>query len=154
MGSVAMAKPIFETRSEKFRAIFAANLRRRMGEKKINQSELARVIWQENRTDKRGYEQPMGKDRVSAYVNGRVMPTTMNLQKLAEALDTTPEALLADPYENASVTTIDNSPQPDMVLFKANGALITIEVKITVPHAAGQEIMAAITKHLHTLRQE
>jgi transcriptional regulator with XRE-family HTH domain len=85
-----------ESRLERMRTIFAANLKRRMKELNMNQSDLARAIWKEERIDPRGYPQPVNKDRVSAWVNARVLPTQENLQKAAEALDVTPDALLPE----------------------------------------------------------
>src|SRR5580692_8188469 len=88
-------KPM-ESRLERMRAIFAANLKRCMQERNLSQSDLARAIWKEERTDSRGYPQPLNKDRISAWVNGRVLPTQENLEKAAEALGVTPEALLPE----------------------------------------------------------
>jgi len=91
-------------------------------------------------------EEPMPeerKDRVLAYVNGRLMPTTMNLQKLAKALDTTPEALLADTYENASVTMIDDSP-PEERRADIEGKLVELE------HEIALAVRQGVMKDKHT----
>jgi len=78
------------------RQIFSANLARAMQAAHINGSDLARAVWGEERTDKNGYAQPVGKDRISAYINGRVLPTEATLAKIADALGMPREALLAD----------------------------------------------------------
>lgn len=81
-------------RNAALRQRFAKNLRAAMQAKGISQSDLARAVYGEERTDKNGYSQPVGKDRISAYVNSKVLPNDETLAKIAEALNTTPEALL------------------------------------------------------------
>ena len=83
------------------RATFATNLRVAMLAKGMSQSDLARAVWQETRKDKNGYQQPVGKDRINAYVNGKVFPRDDTLAKIASALDTTPEQLLGEQAEDA-----------------------------------------------------
>jgi transcriptional regulator with XRE-family HTH domain len=79
---------------------FVKNLSDAMQAKGMSQSDLARAVWNEERPDKNGHAQTVGKDRISAYVNGKVMPTAETLEKIARALDTTPEALLGEPLVN------------------------------------------------------
>lgn len=72
---------------------FARRLHKAMLDRGWNQSDLARAAWGESRADSRGYSQPIGKDRVSVYLKGRVLPDAQNLQKLATALEITVEEL-------------------------------------------------------------
>ena len=101
------------------RAFFADNLKRRMQELEMNQSDLARAVWQETVVDKRGYGQPKRKDRISVYCKGKAMPQPGVLAKIAKVLDTTPEALASTP------TKINTSTQPGWMekpraIFAAN----------------------------------
>lgn len=96
----------------RLRATFATNLREAMLSKGMSQSDVARAVWRDERTDKHGFVQPVGKDRISAYVNGKVLPTEETLAKIAAALDTTPEKLLGEreqPEDVQNSTSITSS---------------------------------------------
>lgn len=67
---------------------FGRRLYTAMVEKGWNQSELARRA-------------ELTRDSVSTYVRGASLPTPQSLKKLAEALGTTPEALLPNYVEGA-----------------------------------------------------
>lgn len=157
-GSDPVVRPVLESRSEALRLVFAANLRQRMLEKRMSQSDLARAVWQENRTDSRGYEQPMGKDRISAYYNGRVMPTSANLAKIAVALDTTPEQLLqGGSFEPPQIAAaLGKAMQSDFrITMDPNDSLtVLIEVKLRAPREAGPEFMALVAKYMNAAKQE
>ena len=66
---------------------FADRLHKRMLEKNMTQSGLARKIWGQ------GPRGAIKRDRISNYVNGREMPDDVNMKLIAEALGTTAEDL-------------------------------------------------------------
>jgi transcriptional regulator with XRE-family HTH domain len=113
-----------ETRLERMRSIFSMNLRRRMQDLKMSQSDLARAIWKETRPDSRGYQQPVNKDRVSAWVNGRVLPSPDNLARCAEALGVTTQALLPEiepAAQRQGGVFIGHSSEDDLKIRVENG---------------------------------
>lgn len=67
---------------------FGRRVYRLMMQKGWNQSELAR-------------QSGLPRDAISTYVRGQSFPTPKNLQKLAEALDSTPADLLPNYLESA-----------------------------------------------------
>jgi transcriptional regulator with XRE-family HTH domain len=147
-------KPM-ESRLERVRAIFAANLKRCMQERNLSQSDLARAIWKEERTDSRGYPQPVNKDRISAWVNGRVLPTQENLQKAAEALGVTPEALLPELGVGAQAPNPELSQQhyvpaglrPDLTFRMVDGGVYA-EIRCKVSLAGWRELMTVLAKYI------
>lgn len=157
-GGGPVVKPVLESRNEALRLVFAANLRQRMLEKRVSQSDLARAVWQENRTDSRGYEQPMGKDRISAYYNGKVMPTSVNLHKIAVALDTTSEQLTGSGnFEPPQIAVaLSKAMQSDfrMIVDPDDSLMVLIEVKLRAPREAGPEFMALVGKYMNAAKQE
>jgi transcriptional regulator with XRE-family HTH domain len=132
------------------RSVFSANLRQRMHEKNMSQSDLARAIWKETRVDSRGYEQPVNKDRVSAWVNSRVLPNLENMQKVAEALGVSTEDLLPE-LESVVFASKPTEPatfQPDFVFKMDDGGFAIIELKCRVSLDGAQELMAVYAKHV------
>lgn len=73
--------------------IFGDRLGRIIIDQQMTQSELARRIWGETGVDNRGYEFPIGKDRISSYISGRQLPSPRNYRRLLEVLNLTPEEL-------------------------------------------------------------
>ncbi len=131
-----MQGSVAETRLERMRMVFAANLKKRMREKGLSQSDLARAIWNEVRVDSRGYEQPVNKDRISQWVNGRVLPNLENLQRLADALETMPEALLPD-LETTILNHKNDPSRPGSAqeadfVFRIDGAYAFVQLKCRV----------------------
>jgi transcriptional regulator with XRE-family HTH domain len=139
-----------ESRLERMRTIFAANLKQRMQELKMSQSDLARAIWKEERTDSRGYPQPINKDRISAWVNGRVLPTQENLQKAAEALGVPSKTLLPElepgavPPSSRQHYVLD---QPDLTFRMVDGGVYA-EIRCKVSLAGWRELMTVLAKHI------
>jgi transcriptional regulator with XRE-family HTH domain len=138
----------------RLRATFAANLRQAMLTKGMSQSDVARAVWQDERTDKKGFVQPVGKDRISAYVNGKVLPTEETLGRIARALDTTPEKLLGEREPSAGPTAAQHQPtQHGLITLQYNlqEKLIIIEVKYAArPEHAPlllRDFQDAIVKH-------
>lgn len=72
---------------------FGDRLRRILLERRMSQSDLARLVWNETRTDNRGYDVVVGKDRISAYVNNHAAPEPRTLQMIAAALKMSVEEL-------------------------------------------------------------
>ena len=95
---------------------FARRLHKAMLDRGWNQSDLARAAWGESREDSRGYAQPIGKDRVSVYLKGHVLPDSQNLQKLATALEMTVEdlapAVVTEKPETSTPTGIRPASEP------------------------------------------
>jgi transcriptional regulator with XRE-family HTH domain len=104
--------------------------------KGMSQSDVARAVWQETRQDKNGFTQPVGKDRISAYVNGKVLPTEETLKRIADALDTTPEKLLGEGPQAADTSTPSSLSSPrlyDLAFSTAeHGEIIVLEFKYAV----------------------
>jgi transcriptional regulator with XRE-family HTH domain len=141
-------KPM-ESRLARLRTTFAANLKRRMQERNMSQSDLARAIWKEERTDSRGYPQPVNKDRVSAWIRGRVLPTQENLQKAAEALGVTPEALLPELESGVVPPSSQQHYVPsDLVFRMKDGGRAYIEMNCEISLAGARELMAVYAKYI------
>jgi hypothetical protein len=139
----------FDLRAE-HRVFFAGSLKRRMRESSMNQSDLARAVWQENSVDKRGYTQPKRKDRISAYCSGKVMPQPDTLARIAKVLDIAPKALVGQP-----VLAPGKTDEHEHFAFKWDGGgSVTIDLKAAFPEAAGREIAALVTKHLEIKESE
>jgi hypothetical protein len=97
-------------------------------ENRMTQSDLARLIWNEERPDARGYTHVVGKDRVSAYINRGVVPDDWVLNAIAKVFKTTakalcPEAFAIGPKTPASVMRIETIPGSEQVLMKVNQVL-------------------------------
>jgi transcriptional regulator with XRE-family HTH domain len=137
-----------KTRMERQRSVFAANLRRRIKELNLNQSDVARAVWRETHLGSNGYGHPKGKDQISDYCKGATMPRDATLVKIAEILKTTPEALLGG-SNSVSVPTPKTINEREHFAFAWDGgASVMVDLKATFPEAAGREIAALITKHL------
>lgn len=74
-------------------ATFSETLHRELLARGWSQSDLAKKIWNEERTDSRGYTSVVGRDRVSSWVRGRVLPDPKSLKRIADALDMSAEDL-------------------------------------------------------------
>jgi transcriptional regulator with XRE-family HTH domain len=124
-------------------ADFARRLHAAMLAKGWNQADLARAAWNgETRKDSRGYEQPIGKDRISVYLKGRVLPDAQNLKRLADALGTGVEEL-APVSGGVAPVDFDN---PDFVFSPASGGKILVVLKYVMPAEAAAQIMALIAR--------
>nr|WP_256364809.1 helix-turn-helix transcriptional regulator [Methylocystis sp. SC2] len=120
---------------------FGDRLRRILLERNMSQSDLARLVWNETKTDARGYEVVVGKDRISAYVNNRAKPEPRMLKLIADALKMPPEELapeIAAKNSTAAAWTMEEATgQPGMVLF---------QFKKIIPHDAAIKILAALSE--------
>lgn len=81
-----------------------------------NQAELARAAG-------------LGRDSISTYIKGTVYPDPKNLKKIADALGTTPQALMpegASPTDLPILEIRQSSSEPDKVHIRVN-RLVTVE---------------------------
>ena len=97
-------------------------------ENRMTQSGLARLVWNEERPDARGYTHVVGKDRISAFVNRGVVPDDWVLTAIAEVFKTPPgalcpEAFALSPKTPAPVMRIEAVPGSEQVLMKINQIL-------------------------------
>jgi transcriptional regulator with XRE-family HTH domain len=70
---------------------FARRLQYYMDQQGWSNSDLARAVWGE-RTNKKGYREAIGRDRIATYLKG-TMPQPKALKQLAEALGVEPHDL-------------------------------------------------------------
>jgi transcriptional regulator with XRE-family HTH domain len=136
-------------RREAQHKLFAVNLRQRLRELNLSQSDLARAIWKEEEVDARGHPRAKGRASVSLYCTGRNLPSSDTLLRIAEILKTTPEALLGNstlPPETAPPTSVDDDR--DRFEFRWNGDSVTLELRAAFPIAVGTELMTSIVKAL------
>ena len=81
-----------------------------------NQAELARAAG-------------LGRDSISTYIKGTVYPDPKNLKKIADALGTTPQALMPDGVSSTDLPILEirqSSTEPDKVHIRVN-RLVTVE---------------------------
>lgn len=101
-------------------------LSRLLIENKMTQSDLARVVWNEERADARGYTHVVGKDRISAYVNRGVVPEMWIIEEIAKKFKMKPEELCPEAFTSkpaaatAPIMRIEAIPGNDHVLLKVN----------------------------------
>jgi transcriptional regulator with XRE-family HTH domain len=69
---------------------FAAWLRTKMAERRLNASGLARQIWGTTK-DSRGYDVARNRDRVGHYLAGTSYPSLQTLYKIGEVLAVFPD---------------------------------------------------------------
>ena len=79
---------------------FARRLQYYMDQQGWSNSDLARAVWGE-RTNKKGYREAIGRDRIASYLKG-TMPQPKALKQLAEALGVEPHDLSPE-YTKASL---------------------------------------------------
>jgi transcriptional regulator with XRE-family HTH domain len=122
---------------------FGRRLAALMADKGWSQSDFAREVWGEIENSKTGHRSARGRDRVSAYVNGKSMPSPKLLAQMAKALDMTPEALAPDlagaaaPREKPAFTMIVPAGRPDMV---------HVTVDMLLPTDLAPELMALLNR--------
>lgn len=85
-------------------------------DKNWNQAELARAAG-------------LGRDSISTYIKGTVYPDPKNLKKIADALGTTPQALMPDGVSSTDLPILEirqSSTEPDKVHIRVN-RLVTVD---------------------------
>lgn len=95
---------------------FARRLNMALRERRMSQSDLARKVWNRMTVDNRGYQVVWGRDKISAYVNGKIMPEPQTLTDIADALGV-PEEELAP---NLTADAIERE-HPEVLLQFAQG---------------------------------
>lgn len=86
---------------------FGRRLQMAMIQKGMNQSDLARRLEMEIRVDEQGNPIRVGRDSISTYIRGKVLPSPARLKALAKILDVTETDLLPTP---GRVSSIPNAP--------------------------------------------
>jgi transcriptional regulator with XRE-family HTH domain len=122
---------------------FARRLHAAMLKKGWNQSDLARAAWKKEMRDKRGYSQPVGKDRISVYLKGRTLPDAANLQRLADALGMTIGEL--SPV-NSDVAPVDRDSPKLTFTMLPDGKTVLLQINYVVPIEIASEIVAILSK--------
>ena len=120
---------------------FGDRLHRILIERNMSQSDLARLVFKETRTDKRGYDLVVGKDRISAYIKGRAKPEPRTLRLIAEALKMTPEELAPE-----LVSEANRHATPTVLIEALSGHTDKLRLQINqlVPHATAVKILALL----------
>ncbi len=108
--------------SQKIKQEFARKLQKAMLEKGWNQSELARRAG-------------MGRDNISGYMSGRILPGAKKLKQLADALSLPPSALLEG-------VILRDEPDTPMLEIKQNeDDTVVMRFVQTVPLSVAMKIM-------------
>jgi transcriptional regulator with XRE-family HTH domain len=120
---------------------FGDRLRRILIERNMSQSDLARLVFNETRTDNRGYATVVGKDRISAYINNRAKPEPKTLRLIANALKMTPEELAPEVVSEAS-----KNSTPTILVEALSGRTDKVRLQIhkLVPLQTAVKIMAML----------
>lgn len=107
----------------------------------MSQSDLARLVFNETRTDNRGYDVVVGKDRISAYINNRAKPEPKTLKQIANALKMTPEELAPEVVSEAS-----KNSTPTILVEALSGRTDKVRLQIhkLVPLQTAVKIMAML----------
>jgi transcriptional regulator with XRE-family HTH domain len=122
---------------------FARRLHELLVEKDMSQSDLARRAFGEETSKKTGYTGAKGRDRISAYLAGKTYPEPRTLQKLAEALGTTPEALAPD----AVAAAVDReNPAISINMVEGHSDKVHLIVNKLVPLSVAMEIGSILAK--------
>jgi transcriptional regulator with XRE-family HTH domain len=124
------------------KAEFARRLQAAMIEKGWNQSELARRVNQclikPPKGQKRGWK--MGRDSISHYVRGAMMPLPTYLHALAKALGVRPEDLLPVSVPTAAgATPFELRGQPDGRVFLRLSRSVTSETAMKIMSLLAEE---------------
>ncbi len=101
---------------------FARKLQKAMLDKGWNQSELARRAG-------------MGRDNISGYLKGKILPGTKKLKQLADALSLPPSALLED------VVLRDEPDTPLLEVSRRDNGMVVIRIVQVVPMPVAVKIM-------------
>lgn len=114
---------------------FGRRLEQALRDRDMSQSDLARMVWGgQTRVDSRGYEAPVGRDRISAYVNGTNAPDPRTLDAIAGALGV-PVSELAPGLNNVETPTwvqMDYDSKTGMAYLTLGKVLpLNVAVKIT-----------------------
>lgn len=108
--------------SQKIKQEFARKLQKAMLEKGWNQSELARRAG-------------MGRDNISGYMSGRILPGAKKLKQLADALTVPPSSLLD------GVVLREESDTPMLEIKQHDDDTVVMRFVQIIPMAVAMKIM-------------
>lgn len=114
---------------------FAKRLHSELQSRNWSQSDLARRVWGEVRKDGRGFDQIVGRDRISAYINKGVQPEPRTLQKIAEVLGV-PVADLAPDITLRTVAKEEPALEIRMIAGHADKVLLRVSRLVPLAVAA------------------
>ena len=122
---------------------FSKRLWNILNEKNMSQTELAKRVWNEKRTDANGYESWKGRDLISSYIRGRSQPSPQVLKRIADVLHVTPESLIP----STAAKIVEREPpalQINMVAGHADKCLLKVNKLVSLQTAlkVGQLIEA------------
>lgn len=118
---------------------FAERLQRLMSERRISQSDLARMIWNTTK-DERGYEVARNRQVIGKYLSGAVRPRMATLRKMAEVLDVSISELdpSSDPVER---------PGSGIYVEQVDEDNVRLEVRIVVPRTVAREVVTLLSRY-------
>lgn len=122
---------------------FGRRLAALLTERGWSQSDFAREVWGEIENPKTKHKSARGRDRVSAYINGKSLPSPKLLAEMAKALELTPEQLAPDlageaaVREKPSITLTVPAGRPDMV---------HVQVDLLLPAALAPELLTILNR--------
>lgn len=121
---------------------FGDRLRRILIERNMSQSDLARLVFNEIRTDNRGYDVVIGKDAISEYVRNKRLPTPKVLRQIANALKMSPEELAPEVVSASN----KNSAGPTVLIEALSGHTDKVRLQIhqLVPRRVAAKILALL----------
>jgi len=123
---------------------FARRLDNKLRDLGWSQSDLARKVWNnETRTDNRGYEAVVGRDRISAYCRGKAMPEPATLRRIAEILNMDPVDLAPD---IAAATIEKENPALQITMVAGRSDKCLLRVNRLMPLSIAVEIAKLIDK--------
>lgn len=123
---------------------FGDRLHRILLEKEMTQSDLARKVWNETRTDARGYEVVVGKDSISRYIHNRATPDPLTLKKIAEALKMAPEDLAPELVAGSKGTT--SQPEVRIESLAGHSGKVLLQIRRAVPLDTAVKIASILSE--------
>lgn len=138
-----LSSPAGMTEEERIEAEdFGRRLAVLLAERRMKQSDFARMIWGE-KVDKKGRKSANGRDKISAYINGRDRPSKEVLQEMAGALGMTPEEMAPD----IAVETAAREPTAySFTTPRGRTDLTRVRVDMLIPSELSSELMIILNK--------
>lgn len=118
---------------------FAERLQRIMSERRISQSDLARLIWGTMK-DERGYTVAKNRQILGKYISGTVEPRLATKRAIAGVLGVPLSAL--DPNNDPL-----SRPGSGIYVEKVDKDTARIEVRMVVPREVAHEIVALLSRY-------
>lgn len=121
---------------------FGAHLQRLLDERGLSQSDFAAKVWG-RKTNEAGHSEALGRDRISAYVNGRSLPGPKFLAQMARALDMSLEEFAPS---IAGAAAHRQKPAWSMHSPPGRPDLIQVTVDMLLPAELASELYAILMK--------